>query len=81
MELTDKTRTQLLTYPALSHAYRVLGTEYSSLKDRQSARVTGRWAQTNSFDATACFGPAEPSSGKKFKTLERTDRVTKVLYR
>ena len=81
MELIDKTHTQLQTSSVLSHAYRVLSTECSSLKDLQSARVTGRWVQTDSFDATTCFGPAEPFSGKKYTTLVRTDRVTKVLYR
>ena len=65
----------------LSHAYRVLGTEYSSLKGRQSARVAGSWVQTNSLDASACFGPAQTSSGRKFKTVVRNDRVTRVLYR
>jgi hypothetical protein len=71
MELTEKTQTQLLTCPALSQACRVLGQEHSSLKGRQSAGVTGSWAQTSSFDATTCFGHAEPSTGRKINTSEK----------
>ena len=79
MELTDKMRTQLLTYPALSHAYRGLSTEYSSLNDRQSAGVTASWVQTNSFEATTCFGHAEQSRDRKINTSEKCSSYESVI--